>query len=298
MRPGRWRPLLIGAAVYVFFLVAGYVMLRADLTEMDPCFSLHEGDLCYCELFRAGLIKQPVNTASNLAFALVGFGVLADVALARPARRNALTRDRRWSIWYGLLSLYLGPGSMVFHASYTWWAGILDGVSMYAWLSFVVVYDLERLAGIGLRRALPLWLAINAAWVAMRVLIPNQGSAVSSSTLIFVGLLVLMLLSIAAVVALRRERVRFASHGWLLGSFAFFGVGLAVWLQSGTGQPLCVPDSPWQGHAVWHLSAAVAVGLLYLYLRQSEDASRASAGASPTDGASTAAALRDGQRNA
>ncbi|MEJ7733794.1 MAG: ceramidase domain-containing protein [Polyangiaceae bacterium] len=286
-RPTTWRPLLAGVAVYAAFLAAAYVMVRSDLTEMDPCFSVHEGDLCYCELFRTGLIKQPVNTASNLVFALVGFAVLADLALFRPAPRNALTRDPMWSVWYGMLALYLGPGSMVFHASYTWWAGILDGVSMYAWLSFVVVYDLERLLRIGRRVAFALWLAINAAWVAMRVLIPNQGSAVSSSTLIFVALLCLMLISIAAVVVLRREHVRFTAHGWLLASFGFFGVGLAVWLHSGTGQALCVADSVWQGHAAWHLSAAVAVGFLYLYLRQSEDApSRA------------APALRAGSRKA
>jgi hypothetical protein len=43
--------------------------------------------------------------------------------------------------------------------------------------------------------------------------------------------------------------------------------GTAVWLASGTGAPLCFPDSVLQGHAVWLLATAVSVALLYDYVR-------------------------------
>ncbi len=42
-----------------------------------------------------------------------------------------------------------------------------------------------------------------------------------------------------------------------------FGGGLVVWASSRTGGPWCDPESLLQGHAVWHVAAAVAVGLLY-----------------------------------
>jgi len=269
---GSWLPFLGGVALYLAFLAGGWLMLRAGLVEMDPCFSDDVGDLCYCERFRSGLIKQPANTWSNLAFAVVGFGVLADLAISPRREDNRMRRERFYTAWYGLLALYLGPGSMVFHASYTWWAGILDGVAMYVWLSFVLVYNLVRLFEVSRLVAFSLWAAINVSWFALRVTLPNEGSAVSTSTLLFVTLLCVMLASNVAVLLRGRERVALSSHGWLGASLLCFGCGMAVWLQSGTGQPLCKPESLWQGHAAWHLCAALAVGALYLYLRHSADA--------------------------
>lgn len=41
------------------------------------------------------------------------------------------------------------------------------------------------------------------------------------------------------------------------------GVGVVVWGASRTGGPLCRPESVLQGHAVWHVLAAVALVLLF-----------------------------------
>jgi hypothetical protein len=41
---------------------------------------------------------------------------------------------------------------------------------------------------------------------------------------------------------------------------------VTVWFLSASEDlPLCVPDSPWQGHALWHLTAAGAVSLFALH---------------------------------
>ena len=44
---------------------------------------------------------------------------------------------------------------------------------------------------------------------------------------------------------------------------AIFSSGVVVWFFSRTGGALCDPDSLIQGHAVWHVVAAVAVGVLF-----------------------------------
>ncbi len=44
---------------------------------------------------------------------------------------------------------------------------------------------------------------------------------------------------------------------------AVFSAGLVVWFFSRTDGGLCNPESLVQGHAVWHLAAAVAVGILF-----------------------------------
>lgn len=271
------RPLAWGVGLYVLLFVAMYAMIRADLVAMDPCFSTEGlGDLCYCERFHDGLVKQPANTWTNLAFGLVGFAVLGDVAWSAPRPDNRFTRDTFYPAWYGLLALYLGPASMVFHASYTYWAGILDGAAMYVWLSFVLVYNLVRLFDWSRATAFAVWAAVNALWLTLRITIPNQGSAVSSSTLLFVALLCAMMASMAAVLLRGRVRTSASGAAWLFASIFAFAGGLLVWLQSGTGGPWCRPDSPLQGHAAWHVAAAAAVAALYVHLRGSVDAAGAS----------------------
>ena len=39
--------------------------------------------------------------------------------------------------------------------------------------------------------------------------------------------------------------------------------GLVVWFLSRTGGALCDPDSVIQGHSIWHVAAALAVGVLF-----------------------------------
>ncbi len=43
---------------------------------------------------------------------------------------------------------------------------------------------------------------------------------------------------------------------------AILAAGAAVWCTSRTGGVLCDPNSPLQGHAVWHIAAAAAVAVL------------------------------------
>ena len=45
---------------------------------------------------------------------------------------------------------------------------------------------------------------------------------------------------------------------------AVLGIGFGVYLLSRTDGPLCAPESLLQGHAIWHLSVAVGVGLYTL----------------------------------
>ncbi len=44
---------------------------------------------------------------------------------------------------------------------------------------------------------------------------------------------------------------------------AILASGLAIWFVSRTGGALCRPDYPVQGHAVWHVMAAIAAALVF-----------------------------------
>lgn len=136
-----------------------------------------------CERIRPGLVAQPVNTVSSLAYCAAGAAVL---------RNGPRSRGR---VSLGLAAIAAGLGSATYHGP-----GGRAGRAMHD---------------------------VTAAALAGRI-----------------------------AFALAKPRVgavrRFVTVGCLT---AAVGVHAA----SRTGRALCRPDSPWQGHALWHLLGAAAV---------------------------------------
>jgi hypothetical protein len=200
----------------------------------------------YCEALRPGWIRQPVNTWSCLGFVAVGL-ILAGRA-----------RSRRGALLALLISL-IGPASMALHASMTAFGGVIDVSSMFLFIGFAAALNAARLSP---------WFDKNfgvlcgAAGVVM-VALAAWGSAFGP--ILFALLITVFLLGEVLVAAKglgpARDRRRLAAAAGL------FAAGMFVWFPSvRTDGPLCVPDSPLQGHAAWHLLCALAAGAIYLYL--------------------------------
>jgi hypothetical protein len=208
-----------------------------------------------CERLRDGLVAQPVNTASALAY------LLAAAWLARQgARREAAAR--RETLAFGLAVAAAGVGSVDFHGPGSPAARWLHDAGLAAAVSFVAVHDLARLAG-ARRLAVPAWAATAGAGGLLLAVAPAAGGALAGA----LGLLVA-----AGEVALWRRgdrgaRVAAATSRGDRGAdaaayragVAALAVGAACWWLGRTGGPLCDPDSPLQGHAAWHLLTAFAL---------------------------------------
>jgi hypothetical protein len=196
-----------------------------------------------CERLHGGLVAQPVNTASALAY------LLAAAWLAR----QGLRRDgapRREALAFGLAVAAAGVGSVDFHGPGSPAARWLHDAGLCAAVSFVAVHDLARLAG-ARRRAVPAWAATAGAGGVLLGLAPRAGGAVAGA----LGLLVA-----AGEVAVARRRPRGAGvAATYRAGVAALAVGAACWWLGRTGGPLCDPDSPLQGHAAWHLLTAFAL---------------------------------------
>ncbi len=194
-----------------------------------------------CERLRDGLVAQPVNTASALAY------LLAAAWLARQgARRDAA--PRREALAFGLAVAAAGVGSVDFHGPGSPAARWLHDAGLCAAVSFVAVHDLARLAG-ARRRVVPAWAATAGAGGVLLGLAPRAGGAVAGA----LGLLVA-----AGEVAVARRGPRRPPGAYRAGVVAL-AVGAACWWLGRTGGPLCDPDSPLQGHAAWHLLTAFAL---------------------------------------
>jgi hypothetical protein len=199
-----------------------------------------------CERLRDGLVAQPVNAASALAY------LLAAAWLAgQGARRDAA--PRREALAFGLAVAAAGVGSVDFHGPGSPAARWLHDAGLCAAVSFVAVHDLARLAG-ARGRAVPAWAATAGAGGVLLGLVPRAGGAVAGA----LGLLVA-----AGEVAVARRRPRGGSWTGPSGAYragvVALAVGAACWWLGRTGGPLCDPDSPLQGHAAWHLLTAFAL---------------------------------------
>lgn len=232
---------------------------------------------CYCEAYdmadvEAGKpgVRQPVNTWFNLYSVFTSAIVVAFLSRDRKtfAGRTApnLMRSDSWiADIYLFAVLFLGLGSMWFHASLTEWGGTFDGLSMYVFATFLVFYTAVRLWG----RPLIFWIGYPTL-----VLMMTLFHAQHVSSLILILILVAAYLALEVTIWIRRGE-------WALGAvktrllWVFAGISIIAatvfWILSQTDMPLCSPESSFQAHGLlWHPLAGVMAVLLYFYWREEE----------------------------
>lgn len=213
-------------------MIAGFLVERLGDTD--------------CEGLRDGLLAQPVNAISSLAFAIVGAWLIGR-GWRRPRGR------RSYTVVFGLVLASVGAGSVLFHGPQ--WSGSkwLHDASIAWALAFVVVYDLALARGWGPQRGLLAYWGAAAAIGLVMAVYPAGNEAV-------VG--VLVLLAIGSEFYLRR---------FLKGADSSPGIRAAYWIAAvafvlaaggflfgRTDSSLCDPDSLVQLHGLWHLLTAVA----------------------------------------
>ena len=218
------------------------------------------------------IIRQPYNTWSNLVAVVLGLIALVWLCAAHPPKHpaNPMQTPSLYSAWYAYALMFLGPGSMFFHASMKRWGGLVDNVSMNLYISFILLYDLARLTKAAPAVVIILFVVLNVVLAGLIWLL-NCGKTVFA---ILIGLTLLCegLILFGHVGGLERNGL------WLLFGLIAFGIGFVIWNLSndevklplvgslGRG-PLYMPDSWFQGHAVWHILSAAAAFLFFLYFR-------------------------------
>lgn len=173
-----------------------------------------------CELFGAGLLGQPVNSLTTLAFVVAGLVVL---------------RQRRLR-WVGMALIATGVGSFLFH-------GPMPAGSLWAhdvslvWLILVIA---------GLGQSWERWTQVPglASLGVLIAVLPSVADVVA-----------VLLVAVAGLLHLTRDSGRRTLAAFsMLGALAVFG------RLGATGGPLCSPESLLQPHGLWHLGAAAVVG--------------------------------------
>jgi hypothetical protein len=274
-----WKWLIIAAVELAVLLAVFYYYLTISWPTFTNCLSA-DGltDVCYCEAFADGLVKEPMNTSSALAFSLVGLIIAVTLALNKPPSPvNRFTESMFFPAVYVFLAIFLGPGSMFFHGNLASLGGFMDTFSMYCWVGFLIAYNILRIFNIRNCQEV----STGVMWVVIVAVTATAQQLIGGGDVVF-GTLVATAIISEIVVFIRFWGFNEWAH-WQYFVFGLlnFGAAFVIWNLSRTGGPLCFPSYWLQGHAIWHTMCAVTVGLLYIYFFIQPDAPNLSAPSYP-----------------
>jgi Ceramidase len=206
--------------------------------------------MCFCELPRQGMIRQPSNTWSNLAPLVLSLAVALIGRTGLRIEARAAPLSTALAVAFPVALAWQGVGSALYHASLVQWAAALDAMSMFTTVTLLLLSNLARGSVLNARSVAILWVLSSALGVAVGHYLPLVVSPLMFSLFISV---------MASEVWLTRKGLS-PSAAWFRVGLATFVVGVGVWTFSVIdGQGLCAPSSPLQAHALWHVTSALAI---------------------------------------
>jgi hypothetical protein len=188
-----------------------------------------------------------------------------------------------YTMTYGFVCIFMGPGSMLLHISMTASGGLGDGMSMYMFMGFWISYNVVRLLDKCRLFFYSLFFGIVIVATGLNLFMLTSATLAPMTRKIMLGLGVAAAVSQICVWASSKIKTEDFFHGWgyFLLSAGFFVAAFIIWGLTFTGSPLCLaggaagtpftPSSPIQGHAFWHILAAAGVFTMYFYFQHQKE---------------------------
>jgi hypothetical protein len=201
-----------------------------------------------CEHIGQGLLAQPANTLSSLAYLVAGALLLWRALGGRPYARLA-------SAVYAATVIGVGVGSAAFHGPMPAWGRFVHDLSIAAILAVIIGYDIALARGAPVREGLAVFGVLLGACAVVLAVWADASNALDA---------VLVVAAVVSEVAAARSstgRKRVSSWLWVVGA-GVLTIGALLNALGRTTAPLCDPDSAVQLHAVWHVLTAF---VLWLY---------------------------------
>lgn len=200
-----------------------------------------------CEALHHGLLAQPVNAWSSLAYILVGLGLVTRWPGSEP-------EDRPTVLCTAAIVASVGVGSLLYHGPDLPGSRWLHDLSVAGALGLVAAVDVSLVRARSAGHHSRTWLAGLVIGAVVLAVAPGISVPVTAT---------LAVLVLGGEVALLRRGRRAGpsppGRGYLVG-VALLTLAVAAQVLGGTGAPLCDPDTALQGHGLWHVCSALALG--------------------------------------
>ena len=196
-------------------------------------------------------VIEPGNTASNLAYLLVGIWLLS-------RKRNGSNAH-----WFGYVAILISIGSTAYHATDLAVARTADWASVYGITGVMTALNLRRLNNIGHIGQIGTALGLSALMIGVVGLRPDWALPV---------LLIAMPCCYIEGRLAYKHRAKIQWRHYLL-AWSLGGAAVVAWSLDDVGR-LCNPSRHWlSGHAVWHVLSAgflLQMGLFYRQFTQEQ----------------------------
>jgi amino acid transporter len=204
----------------------------------------------WCEETLCGVISEPANTWSNLAYLFVAIGLFFYT------RRESNRMLRFWAP----AAFWVGVSSLVYHASVTFVLQVFDFFGMYFFFNLVLLLNLTRLGTVKPEAFFKTLYISIFALTGLTVVLAKTPFPIQ-------GIVVVLLIATLTAEVMASRRVK-SSHGALYICLAFIAIAFAF-SASDASRLRCDPhDHLFPGHAVWHVFGAVSMIFAHLHYKQ------------------------------
>ena len=132
---------ITGLFTFVFFYLSSQGLIQSE----EEAYLIGEASR-WCERVSDGWFREPVNTLSNFGFVIIGLIIFWIISKENTSKDNLFFGITGITLIYATAAVYLGPGSMLMHATNTEWGGWADNLSMVMYIVIPWLYNISLMA--------------------------------------------------------------------------------------------------------------------------------------------------------
>lgn len=154
---------ITGLFTVVFFYLSSLGLIQSK----EEAYLIGEASR-WCERVSDGWFREPVNTLSNFGFVVVGLIIFWIISNENTSKNNLFFGVTGITLIYATAAVYLGPGSMLMHATNTEWGGWADNLSMVMYIVIPWLYNISLMAKWSIKKFVITYFVIIISYAVLR----------------------------------------------------------------------------------------------------------------------------------